>query len=111
MRLDDRATRVVDEWIAEEVEVEDAVTTVTGKLVNVYFEQKEITIKYEPTKQKIDCFLRDDVVDALLEDRLRKARAGANFLVQVTGAFSLDRSGHPRNSRTCTVWFPLTCRR
>jgi hypothetical protein len=94
--LDERALRVIDDWLARETAPEAAVMTVTGKLVGVFFDEKRILIDYKPTNKQINCFLRDDVVDAILEDRVAKLRSGGSFQIQVTGQFVLDRNEHPK---------------
>jgi hypothetical protein len=94
--LDERASYTVDEWIAVEASPEDTVMTVTGELVRVFFEEKKITIRYRPSNRSINCFLREDVVDAILQDRQAKLRATGTFKIQVTGQFELDPNGHPK---------------
>jgi hypothetical protein len=94
--LDDRAVRMVEEWIAAELAPTDTTMTVTGELIGVFFDEKRVVIRYKPTKRPINCFLRDDVVDALLEHRVAVARSGAgSYKIQVTGEFTLDRNEHP----------------
>jgi hypothetical protein len=93
--LDERATHRVEEWIATDAAPEDTVMTVTGELVRVFFEEKRITIRYKPTNRTIDCYLQENVVDAILEDRRAKLRTTGTFKIQVTGQFILDRNGHP----------------
>jgi hypothetical protein len=94
--LDDRAVRVVEEWLTAELAPADTTMTVTGELARVWFDEKKIVIIYKPTQRPINCFLRDEVVDALLEHRSVVARTGGIYKVQVTGKFTLDRNEHPK---------------
>ena len=93
--LDSRSARIVDSWIEADLASEDTTMTITGALTRVFFDEKKIAVSYKPTNKVIACFLREDVVDEILEDRRNNIRTTGSFLVQVTGQFVLGPSGHP----------------
>lgn len=93
--LDERVTARIDEWIAQS-EAAENVMTVIGELTRIHFDEHMISIRYAPTNKTINCFLRKEVVDELLEDRSSRLRAQRNFSIQVTGKFELDAHGHPK---------------
>lgn len=93
--LDERVTTRIDEWIAQSDAAEN-VMTVIGELTRIHFDEHKISIRYAPTNKTINCSLREEVVDELLEDRTSRLRAQRNFSIQVTGKFELDAHGHPK---------------
>jgi hypothetical protein len=93
--LDDRVVATIDDWIARSEPTED-IMTVTGELTRAFFDQQKISIRYKPTNKTINCFLRQEVVNEILEDRSTRLRTHGNFQIQVTGKFVLGVNGHPK---------------
>lgn len=62
--------------------------TVTGRLVRIQFDEKRLTIIYEPTGRELDCIYEEAIERTLLEH--------PRDLIQVTGTVVLDDAGEPR---------------
>lgn len=85
--LTSRAIRTVKEWI-QPIQADDAEMTVTGKLQRIDFERKAVSILFKPTMRTIECIYLPEIEDSIVESRATP--------IQVTGKFSLDEDGYPK---------------
>jgi len=84
--LDSRTYRAVRDYVSPDV-VEDTVMTVTGDLDRVDIAKRRIVIRYRPTGREIPCYCEGPALESVLENWSEP--------IQVTGRFTLDRTGHP----------------
>jgi len=68
--------------------VEEYMTTVTGRLISIDFDEKKIIIIHPTTKRELDCFYNEDIEDMLFENRRQ--------LVQIIGVVTLDDNEQPK---------------
>jgi hypothetical protein len=85
--LTPRAIRTVKDWLQPAVP-DDAEMTVTGKLQKIDFERKVVSILFKPTQRTIECIYLPEIEDTIVESRAAP--------IQVTGKFSLDEDGYPK---------------
>lgn len=86
LSLTNKSTTSINEWLNQDSS-EDAVMTVTGELIRIYFDKRTVVLKYPPTHHEIECFYLEELEDSMIENRRQ--------LIQVTGEFTLDADGHP----------------
>ncbi len=85
--LTPRAVRTVKDWLQPAVP-DDAEMTVTGKLQRIDFDRKVVAILFKPTQRTIECIYLPEIEDTIVESRAAP--------IQVTGKFSLDEDGYPK---------------
>ncbi len=73
---------------SESEEDHEETLTVTGELIRIDFSSYTLTLKYPPTKKEIKCSYRPAIESMIIEKR--------RDLIQVTGSFTLDDEGHPK---------------
>jgi len=84
--LDSGTYRAVRDYLSPDL-VEDAVMTVTGDLVRIDIPGRRVVIRYRPTGREIPCICEESALEGVLENWSEP--------IQVTGRFTLDRTGHP----------------
>ena len=72
---------------AVQVEVEDFMTLVTGRLIGIQFEQRKLIIQHPVLRRSLDCYYNEEVEPMLLDHRRE--------LIQVTGNVRLDANDMP----------------
>lgn len=85
--LTSRAIRTVKDWI-QPAQADDAEMTVTGKLQKIDFDRRAVSILFKPTQRTIECIYLSEIEDTIVESRAAP--------IQVTGKFSLDEDGYPK---------------
>lgn len=85
--LTSRSSRTLHEWV-QPSHPDGAEMTVTGKLQKIDFERKIVSVHYKPTMRIIECIYLPEIEDAIVESRA--------VPIQVTGKFSLDEEGNPK---------------
>jgi hypothetical protein len=68
--------------------VSAAVETVTGRLSEISFDDRRVTIIYAPASRSLECVYSDDIEPMLFENR--------RDFIQVTGQVLKDADGHPK---------------
>ena len=86
VELDSKVYRRVRDYSAP-VASEDAFMAVTGDLIRVDIAQRKVVLRYRPTGREIPCHCEPSALESVLEKW--------NEPIQVTGRFTLDRTGHP----------------
>ena len=87
--LNSRLIHLHSSQILDEVQVvvEDFMTVVTGRLVEIHFEQKKLVIQHPVSRRSLDCYYNDEVESMLLKH--------PRELIQVTGNVRLDANDMP----------------
>ncbi len=67
---------------------EESIRTVTGRLSRIDFDDRKVTIFYQPTEKDLECTYDETVEHLLLEN--------ARELIQVTGRVILDENDQPK---------------
>jgi hypothetical protein len=62
--------------------------TVTGRLVTIKFDERKLTLLYQPTNRELECVYEEDAEPLLLEH--------PRDLIQVTGEVILDAENQPK---------------
>ncbi len=96
--LDSKTYRAVRDYLSPDL-VEDTVMTVTGDLVRVDISGRRVVIRYRPTGREIPCFCEESALKSVLENWSEP--------IQVTGRFTLDRTGHPTHLAGVTRVEPI----
>jgi hypothetical protein len=96
--LDSKTYRSVRDYLSPDG-FEDAVMTVTGDLVRVDIAGRRVVIRYRPTGREIPCFCEESALESVLENWSEP--------IQVTGRFTLDRTGHPTKLSRVTRVEPI----
>jgi hypothetical protein len=86
VELDSKTYRAIRDYLSPDG-LEDTVMTVTGDLVRVDIAGRRVVIRYRPTGREIPCFCEESALESVLENWSEP--------IQVTGRFTLDRTGHP----------------
>ena len=73
--------------IAEEPEAAETIEVVTGKLIEINFDDRNLTLFYAPSKRKLTCEYDETVEPLLFENR--------RDLIQVRGQVRLGADNHP----------------
>jgi hypothetical protein len=87
--LDSKSYQRVKKWQSESLSSRqlDEVLTIKGELLRIDFVEKQVEVRYPPTKRPLKCYYLPEVEDSILE--------GRKDLIEVTGKFVLDPEGHP----------------
>ena len=96
--LDSKTYRAVRDYVSPDL-AEDTVMTVTGDLVRVDIAGRRVVIRYRPTGREIPCFCEPSALESVLENWSEP--------IQVTGRFTLDRTGHPIRLNNVTRVEPI----
>jgi hypothetical protein len=99
VKLRKESIRRIDHYLTRKAVPEESITTITGELVAIAFDERKLSLRYPPTSQEIECIYEEDAEDEMLENRRQ--------FVQVTGKFTLDKDGHPTKLTECTLIEPL----
>ncbi len=79
-------SKAISEWTLSG-DSSDSITTITGELTGIFFDERKVVVKYHPTQREIDCLYDEDLEELMIENRRQ--------LIQVTGRFTLNSDGHP----------------
>ena len=86
IELDSKTYRAVRDYLSPDG-LEDTVMTVTGDLVRVDIAGRRVVIRYRPTGREIPCSCEESALNSVMDNWSEP--------IQVTGRFTLDRTGHP----------------
>jgi hypothetical protein len=84
--LDENSPAKIEGLLKPQAETQ-AVRTVTGKLDEISFSERKLTIIYAPKSRRLECFYEEEIEPMLFENR--------RDLIQVTGNVIMDEEGHP----------------
>lgn len=82
-----RAAEFVADVVERPATSDATVTTVTGRLIGIDFNDRMLRLHYPPTMRELKCYYHDTVEEMLLEN--------PREYIQVVGQVILDRGGEP----------------
>jgi hypothetical protein len=98
IKLGKDSIKRIDDWLTREQPAE-SMTTITGELIKIDFDERKVFLRYPPTHMVIECIYSDDSEDIMIENRRQ--------YIQVTGQFTLDANGNPIKLTEVTRIEPL----
>lgn len=89
LRCDSRSYHRVKKWREESLKRRpaDETLTIKGELLSIDFAERQLEVRYPPTKRVIKCFYLPEIEDSIVESR--------KGLIEVTGQFVLDVDQNP----------------
>lgn len=88
----------IDQYLREDLPLE-SITTITGELIKIDFDERMVYLRYPPTRQQIECIYSNELEDVMIENRRQ--------YIQVTGQFTVDSNGNPIRLTDVTRIEPL----
>jgi hypothetical protein len=99
IKLGKNSVKPIEDYLTRKNTPTESVTTITGELVKIDFDERKVFLRYPPTAQEIQCIYSDDLEDEMLENRRQ--------YIQVTGKFTLNASNEPIKLTDVTLIEPL----
>lgn len=89
LKCDAKSYQRVKEWRTESLQRKpaDETLTIKGELLSIDFAERQVEVRYPPTKRAIKCFYLPEIEDSIVESR--------KGLIEVTGQFVLDSDHNP----------------